>query len=139
MSRQIYEGVKIRRSNSTLNSKLEYYQQSTYNIRREIGHGWTYLIGVIAIDIFLRLRWKWNDFVWSNIVNLLTGIKFSIHLSDEAVKRNIVIKILLNFCYANIRIFKFQNNSKMARSLISTQPIRILFICCGCFTLIMKL
>ena len=39
MSRQIYEGVKIRRSNSTLNSKLEYYQQSTYNIRREIGHG----------------------------------------------------------------------------------------------------
>ena len=39
MSRQIYEGVKIRRSNSTLNSKLEFYQQSTYNIRREIGHG----------------------------------------------------------------------------------------------------
>ena len=39
MSRQIYEGVKIRRSNSILNSKLEYYQQSTYNIRREIGHG----------------------------------------------------------------------------------------------------
>ena len=39
MSSQIYEGVKIRRSNSTLNSKLEYYQQSTYNIRREIGHG----------------------------------------------------------------------------------------------------
>ena len=39
MSQQIYEGVKIRRSNSTLNSKLEYYQQSIYNIRREIGPG----------------------------------------------------------------------------------------------------
>ena len=39
MSRQIYEGVKIRRSNSSLNTKLDYYQQSTYSVRREIGHG----------------------------------------------------------------------------------------------------
>ena len=39
MSRQIYEGVKIRRSNSTLNTKLDFYQQSTYSVRREIGHG----------------------------------------------------------------------------------------------------
>ena len=39
MSRQIYEGVKIRRSDSVLNSKLEFYQQSTYSVRREIGHG----------------------------------------------------------------------------------------------------
>ena len=39
MSRQIFEGVKIRRSNSKLNTKLDFYQQATYSVRREIGHG----------------------------------------------------------------------------------------------------
>ena len=39
-SRQVYEGVYIRRNpNQPLNTKLDYYQTSTYNMRREILHG----------------------------------------------------------------------------------------------------
>ena len=39
-SRQVYEGVYIRRNqNNPLNTKLDYYQTSTYNMRREILHG----------------------------------------------------------------------------------------------------
>ena len=39
-SRQVYEGVYIRRNkNNPLNTKLDYYQTSTYNMRREMLHG----------------------------------------------------------------------------------------------------
>ena len=41
-SRQIFEGVSIRRQNNTgttLNTKLDYYSTATYNVRREIMHG----------------------------------------------------------------------------------------------------
>ena len=39
LSRQIYEGVRIRRSANVMNTKLEYYQQATYRMSREVGHG----------------------------------------------------------------------------------------------------
>ena len=40
LSRQVYEGVHIRNSSAiSLNSKLDYYQTSTYNMRREVLHG----------------------------------------------------------------------------------------------------
>ena len=41
LSRQIYEGVSIRKQQNakTLNSKLDYYSTATYNVRREILHG----------------------------------------------------------------------------------------------------
>ena len=40
LSRQIYEGVQIRRAiGEVLNSKLEYYQQATYTVRHETMHG----------------------------------------------------------------------------------------------------
>ena len=41
LSRQIFEGVQIRRATGeVLNSKLEYYQQATYTVRKETMHGW---------------------------------------------------------------------------------------------------
>ena len=39
LSRQVYEGVKIRRATNVMNTKLEYYQQATYRMSREVGHG----------------------------------------------------------------------------------------------------
>ena len=40
LSRQVFEGVAIRRQNSeSLNSKQDYYSASTYNIRKEVFHG----------------------------------------------------------------------------------------------------
>ena len=40
LSRQVYEGVHIRNNSAiSLNSKLDYYQTSTYNMRREVLHG----------------------------------------------------------------------------------------------------
>ena len=40
MSRQINEGVNIRRSGAqAINSKLDFYQPSTYKVRREVDHG----------------------------------------------------------------------------------------------------
>ena len=39
MSRQIFEGVKIRRSNSNMNTQIDFYKQATYNVSREIRHG----------------------------------------------------------------------------------------------------
>ena len=40
LSRQCFEGVYIRRnSNKSLNTKLDYYQTSTYSMRREMLHG----------------------------------------------------------------------------------------------------
>ena len=40
LSRQIFEGVHIRRATGeVLNSKLEYYQQATYTVRKETMHG----------------------------------------------------------------------------------------------------
>ena len=40
LSRQIYEGVYIRRQESaSLNTKLDYYQASTYRMNREVNHG----------------------------------------------------------------------------------------------------
>ena len=40
LSRQIFEGVQIRRATGeVLNSKLEYYQQATYTVRKETMHG----------------------------------------------------------------------------------------------------
>ena len=39
LSRQIYEGVKIRRAANVMNTKLEYYQQATYRMNREVNHG----------------------------------------------------------------------------------------------------
>ena len=40
LSRQIYEGIQIRRATGeVLNSKLEYYQQATYTVRHETMHG----------------------------------------------------------------------------------------------------
>ena len=39
-SRQIFEGVSIRRqSGPSLNTKLDYYSTATYNVRREIFRG----------------------------------------------------------------------------------------------------
>ena len=39
LSRMVYEGVYIRNSEQSLNTKLDYYQTSTYRMRREILHG----------------------------------------------------------------------------------------------------
>ena len=40
LSRQVYEGVHIRNCNEdSLNTKLDYYQTSTYRMRREVLHG----------------------------------------------------------------------------------------------------
>ena len=40
MSRQISEGVNIRRSGAqAINSKLDFYQPSTYKVRRQVDHG----------------------------------------------------------------------------------------------------
>ena len=40
LSRQVYEGIYIRKnSRVSLNTKLDYYQPSTYNMRREMLHG----------------------------------------------------------------------------------------------------
>ena len=40
LSRQVYEGVHIRNcSEESLNTKLDYYQTSTYRMRREVLHG----------------------------------------------------------------------------------------------------
>ena len=40
LSRQVYEGIHIRKNISvSLNTKLDYYQPSTYNMRREMLHG----------------------------------------------------------------------------------------------------
>ena len=40
MSRQISEGVNIRRSGAlAINSKLDFYQPSTYQVRRQVDHG----------------------------------------------------------------------------------------------------
>ena len=40
LSRQVYEGIHIRKNVSvSLNTKLDYYQPSTYNMRREMLHG----------------------------------------------------------------------------------------------------
>ena len=40
LSRQIYEWVYIRRQESaSLNTKLDYYQASTYRMNREVNHG----------------------------------------------------------------------------------------------------
>ena len=39
LSRQVYEGVKIRRAANVMNTKLEYYQQATYRMHKEVNHG----------------------------------------------------------------------------------------------------
>ena len=40
LSRQVSEGVYIRRNtNNSLNTKLDFYQTSTYKVRREVLHG----------------------------------------------------------------------------------------------------
>ena len=40
LSRQVAEGVYIRRNpNNSLNTKLDFYQASTYRVRREVLHG----------------------------------------------------------------------------------------------------
>ena len=40
LSRQVYEGIYIRKNSAnSLNTKLDYYQPSTYNMRREMLHG----------------------------------------------------------------------------------------------------
>ena len=52
LSRQVYEGIYIRKnSRVSLNTKLDYYQPSTYNMRREMLHGWL-KHGVITMAFF---------------------------------------------------------------------------------------
>ena len=56
----------------------------------------------------LLMKVKCNEFVWSNII-LLTEISNLIHLSDEAVKQNIVI---FNFTFSCLMQLKDIQSSK---------------------------
>ena len=45
LSRQISEGVNIRRSGpQAINSELDFYQPSTYKVRRQVDNGWKKLV-----------------------------------------------------------------------------------------------
>ena len=74
LSRQVYEGIHIRKKISvSLNTKLDYYQPSTYNMRREMLHGWQLMSGVITMTFFQLSLFKIKTII-SNSILILSNL-----------------------------------------------------------------
>ena len=72
LSRQVYEGVYIRSSGeNSLNTKMDYYQTSTYRMRREILHGWLDWCKNHVLKMLSLFNLNFNSYFYQQPKNIL--------------------------------------------------------------------